>query len=134
MKLTHKINKPACLVFDYLSNMQKFVTVHPVITKIDDKGKGNYLVHETLGLGFIPISFTYPVTVEGKQQEKIVNIYATVMRFTKIEMLFVIKSEKDFTLVEESINFKSILPIKSIMQGVFKKQHTQLFKNIDMLK
>ena len=33
-----------------------------------------------------------------------------------IEMTFTIKQDKDFPCVDESINIKSILPIKSVMK------------------
>ena len=39
---------------------------------------------------------------------------------------------EDFTVVEESIKFESPLPVKFIMQRIFRKQHTQLFKNIEV--
>ena len=57
MKLSFRIHKKSDLVFDYLTDMQKFVSVHPVISKIDNTGQESYLVHETLKFGFIPFSF-----------------------------------------------------------------------------
>ena len=58
MNLIFRVNKPIDTVFDYLTDMQKFVSVHPLISKIDDLSGNNYLVHETLKVGFIPFSFT----------------------------------------------------------------------------
>lgn len=131
MDLSFKINKSTDYAFDYLTDMQKFVTVHPVIYKIDAITHENYLVYETLKLGFIPFSFTYPVTIEKNSVDKIVVIRATVFKLTKIEMQFVLKSDNDYTIIKEEINFKSPLPVKFIMKSIFKKQHTQLFKNIE---
>jgi carbon monoxide dehydrogenase subunit G len=130
LKLTFRIAKPADFVFDYLTDMEKFVSVHPVITQMDTIGSDRYLVHETLKLGFIPFSFTYPVTIEGNWRDKVVIIRATVMKLTKIEMTFVIQATNGATVVEESILFKSPLPLVFIMQKVFKKQHEQLFKKM----
>ena len=112
--------------------MQKFVSVHPVISQINNRGNESYLVHETLKFGFIPFSFTYPVTIEKNITEKTVIIRATVFKMTKIEMKFNLKAENDFTLIDEEINFKSPLPITFIMEGIFKTQHQQLFKNIEL--
>lgn len=131
MKLSFRIKKNADLVFDYLTDMQKFVSVHPVIYQIDIIGKESYLVHETLKFGIIPFSFTYPVTVEKSISDKKVTIWATVFKLTKIEMKFALNSENDFTIIDEEINFKSPLPIKFIMPIIFKKQHRQLFQNIE---
>lgn len=133
MKLKFRLKKTPDFIFDYLTDMQKFVSVHPVIFQIDNTGNESYLVHETLKMGFIPFSFTYPVTIEKNNIEKIVIIRATVMKLTKIEMKFVLKTDNDYTIVDEVINFKSPLPIKFIMQRIFKKQHSQLFKNIEQI-
>ncbi len=48
MTLAYKINKPAHIVFDYLADMQKFVSVHPVITTIENIKDNHYLVFETV--------------------------------------------------------------------------------------
>lgn len=132
MNLIFKIHQTTEMVFDYLTDMQKFVSVHPVISKIDRLSENNYLVHETLKFGFIPFSFTYLVFVEQSFDQKKVLIKATVMKLTKIEMLFDLREEKGFTIVEETIHFKSPLPVKPIMQDIFRKQHNELFKNIEM--
>ena len=134
MKLTHKINKSEEFIFDYLTDMQKFVSVHPVISKIEKKDEENYLVYETLKMGFLPFSFTYPVTVESDFAEKFVTIKATVMKLTKIEMTFKINSVNKTAIVEEEIHFKSLFPVKSLVEKIFRKQHKQLFRNIELLK
>lgn len=131
MNLIFKINKPLDFVFDYLTNMQRFASVHPVISKIDTLGNGNYLVHETLKFGIVPFSFTYPVSIKKNNNEKIVVMVATVMRLTKIDMNFILRSENRFTIINETIDFRTALPIKSLMQRIFKEQHEQLFQNIE---
>ncbi len=107
--------------------MQKFVSIHPIIYKMDDLGNGNYKVYEKLGF----ISFTYSATVTGDPQTKTVNIKAVVMKMTHIEMNFTIKTEGDYSHIHETVTFKSPLPIKGIMQSIFEKQHKQLFLNIE---
>ena len=132
MKLSFRIHKNLNHVFDYLTDMQKFVSVHPVISQIDNTADGNYLVHETLKFGFIPFSFTYPVTIENNIFNKIIVIRATVFKLTKIEIKFTLKTDNDYTIIDEEIHFKSPLPTKFIMEYIFKKQHKQLFENIEM--
>lgn len=132
MKGLFRLHKNPDIVFDFLTDMQKFASVHPVISQIDNTGNESYLVHETLKFGFIPFSFTYPVLVEKSALDKTVIFRATVFKVTKIEMRFILKADDDYTIIEEEILFTTPLPIKFIMEGIFKKQHHQLFKNIEM--
>jgi carbon monoxide dehydrogenase subunit G len=130
MLQTYKIKKSAEFIFEYLTDMQKFASAHPVISKIDSRGQNKFLVYETLKLGFIPFSFTYPVSIESNKEEKRIIMHATVMKINKIEMIYDIKEDNGISVVNEQINFKSILPIKFIMERIFKKQHEQFFENI----
>jgi carbon monoxide dehydrogenase subunit G len=133
MKLTFSINKPVAIIFGYLTDMDKFASIHPVITKIDKTGDDTFLVHETLKLGFIPYSFTYPVTIESDAAAHRVTIRATVMKMTHIEMDFTIHEEGGRSFVEETISFKSILPLKKAMEKIFREQHSLLFRNMDTI-
>ena len=63
MTLEHKIKQRASVVFDHLTDMKKFVSIHPIIFKMDDLDGGNYKVYETLKLLRIPYTFTYKATV-----------------------------------------------------------------------
>lgn len=131
MKLSYRINANIDTTFDYLTNMKKFVSVHPVIYQIDTIGNENYLVHETLKFAFIPFSFAYPVTIEKSILDKKVTFRATIYKLTQIEMKFILTEDNKFTIIDEEINFKSILPLIFFMQNIIKKQHHQLFKNIE---
>lgn len=130
MLLEHKIKQPANVAFDHLTDMKKFVSIHPIIYKMDDLGNGNYKVYEKLGF----VSFTYSATVTGDPQAKTVKIKAVVMKFTHIEMNFTIKPEGEHSHINETVTFKSPLPIKGVMQNIFKTQHKQLFLNIEGVK
>lgn len=70
MTLEFKVNKSANAVFEYLSDMQKFVSVHPIIYKIDPLGEEKYLVFEKLKLLFIPWDFTYIVKLDANKERK----------------------------------------------------------------
>jgi carbon monoxide dehydrogenase subunit G len=134
MKLRFKINKPIDFVFDYLTDMEKFALVHPVISKIDKTGNNTYLMHETLTLGFLPISFTYPASIEANKETSSVLMRAVVMRFTKINLTFTLNSIGDTTLVEETVLIKTFLPVAAIIRAVFRKQHEKLFANLTAIK
>ena len=130
MNLLFKVNRPIEVVYEYLTNMQKFVSVHPLISKISDLDNNYYLIHETLKFLFIPFSFTYLVTIESDVNDKKVTMKATVFKITKIEMIFMLSTENNYTIIKETITIKSPLPLKAIMEKIFKKQHSLLFQNI----
>ncbi len=109
------------------------MSVHPVISKMDAIKHNHYLAHETLRILRIPFSFNYPVIIESDYNNKIIIMHATVLRFNKIELNFKIEAGEPFSLITETIHFKTLLPIKPIMQMIFRKQHRQLFINIEQL-
>jgi len=133
MNLKFKVNKPISNVITYLTDINKFVTVHPVITKLESKGDDNYLVYETLKMGFIPFSFTYPVVIKSDTQNAVVTYSAIVKKMVQIEMHFQLSTSGNQTIIEETTTFKSFLPVKFIMGKIFKKQHSLLFKNIEKM-
>ncbi len=134
MTLRYTLNKTSGFIFDYLTDMDKFASIHQMITRIDSMGDNRYLVHETVRLGIFPYSFTYPVSVESDAGNQRVTMRATVMRMTHILMEYTIREEAGKSTVEEIITFKSILPIKGVMEKLFREQHALLFRNMDNIK
>jgi carbon monoxide dehydrogenase subunit G len=128
MQLKHSLKKSPDFVFNYLGDMQKFVQVHPVIFKIESLDADKYLVHEKLA--FPPFPFTYTVVVAADKEKGVVSIKATVMKFTKIDMLFTIESSNGATVVTEKVHFGTFWPMTMILRKIFEKQHQQLFLNI----
>jgi carbon monoxide dehydrogenase subunit G len=133
MNLKFIVNKPISDVITYLTDTNKFVSVHPVITKLEPKGGDDYLVYETLKMGFIPFSFTYPVVIKSDTQKAVVTYSAVVKKTVRIEMHFQLSMSGNQTIIEETTAFKSFLPVKFIMSKIFKKQHSLLFKNIEKM-
>jgi carbon monoxide dehydrogenase subunit G len=134
MIFNFRVNKPADFIFTYLSDMQKFVSVHPVITKMEKQAENDYLVYETLKFGFIPISFSYLTRVESDYSSKRVTFHATVWRINKISITFDISDKSDCSHVNERLSFRMLLPIHFLIYPIFRKQHSQLFRNIEQLK
>lgn len=134
MMLHYTVNKSISFIFDYLTDVKKFVSVHPVITRMEPLGKNRFIVYETLKLGFICFSFSYPATVSSYYQNAMVVVTITVMKLINIEMTFNLRQEEQFSIVEEKINFKTILPIRLLLQKILKKQHALLFDNISNSK
>ncbi len=133
MTLEYEINKPSDIIYDYLTDMQKFVSVHPVIFKAEEKGENNYLIFEKLKFLFIPVTFTYPAKVIDDKDNKEVKMTAVVQKMVYVDMLFKLEPDGTKTKVTEIVNFRSFMPIGFIMKAIFKKQHALLFKNIEAL-
>ena len=128
MNLQHTLKTSPETVFTYLSDLQQFVKVHPVIFKIESKGNNKYLVHEKLN--FVPFPFTYTVVIEANKEESSVGMKAKVMGFVKIDMLFTIETNNGTTVVNEKVHFGTLWPVTAMLRKIFKAQHTQLFLNI----
>jgi len=131
MKLTFKSKKSVSEIFEYLSDMQKYAAVHPIISKIETCNEHNYLVFETLKFGFLSLNFKYPVCVMAYFFKLKIVMNAVVMKFTKIEIVFELQAVNQFTIINETINFKSPLPVTVFLKRIFKKQHEQMFRNIE---
>lgn len=130
MVLEFYLNKPPEIIFQYLTNMDKFVSVHPIIYKMENKGDNNYLLFEKLSVFFIPYSFTYIANVVAIG-DRSVKIKARVKKMVLIEIDFLLERVNNQTKVTENVSFNSFFPVNRIMGKIFKVQHQKLFENID---
>ncbi len=133
MEVNYQLTKSIDTVFNYLTDMDKYTSIHPVISKIDLLGNNNYLVHETLKFAFIPISFTYPVSLKIDSTNKIVEMNAVVMKVNKVFMTFRLTQTEKNTFVEEFVAFKTFPGSAFLLKRIFKKQHALFFKNLEAL-
>jgi hypothetical protein len=133
MEIEYTLSKPRDFIYEYLSDMQKFVSVHPIIYRIDPLGGNRYLVFERLRFLFVPYSFTYVVTVTDSKPENKITITTTVKKMVHIKMEFHIEESQGISKVKEKVEFRSFLPVKPIMRKIFKEQHSLLFSNIGKL-
>jgi hypothetical protein len=131
MELEALINKKSEKVFEYFYDMQKFVSVHPIIYRVDHIKGNEYKVYEKLKLFFIPFDFTYPVTVLKSETEKKVTIKALVKKIVHIHMDITITDKGESSIVKENIAFRSFLPVHLLMKKIFTEQHKQLFLNLE---
>lgn len=134
MNLVFESHKPVERIFDFLTDMKKFVSVHPVIKRIDHLPGNNYLIHETLKFGFIPFTFTYKATVDQNFNEKKIKMQAKIMTLATIQMNYTLTRDETCTIIHEKIHVISPSFVKSIIKNILKKQHSLLFQNIEALK
>jgi carbon monoxide dehydrogenase subunit G len=133
MQLTFRVQRDLEHVFACLSEADRFVSVHPVISRMEATSDDTFRVYETLRFGFIPFSFRYTATVTPNPSEKTIVVRATVFRLTRIVMHFRLRREPTCTVVDEEIVFSTPLPVVFLMKRVFREQHEQLFRNIETM-
>jgi carbon monoxide dehydrogenase subunit G len=114
MKISFKVKKNSEFISQYLTDMQKFTSVHPIISKIDSLGNNTYLFHETLTFAAIPFSFKYQTLVEERESEILMN--ANVLKLVKISITFEFIEEGEYTIVVEKVKFQTFLPIHFILK------------------
>ena len=134
MTLIFTLKETPEFVFQHLGDMNLFVRYHPVIYKIEATGSNSWRVFEKLNLGFFTWSFTYPATVEADEKTSSISMKANVLSLVHVHIFFQISSENGITKVGDEITFRSVLPIQFLLQSIFRKQHTQLFANLDKVE
>ncbi len=132
MILEFKSNLSELEVFAYLTDMQKFCSIHPVIYKITPTNKkDNFLIYEKLNWGLIPFSFNYPAKVISNYESMDVRMHARIFIMVNIHLTFKFKSSLEHTHITELVKVQSIFPIKWLVYRILRTQHTILFKNMN---
>lgn len=129
MVLNYLVNKPLHEVSEYLNNPQKFCSVHPVIYKIEDKGKEGILIYEKMPFLFVPVKFRYPASIVKSGDAVVMK--AVVMKIAHIHLDFKLEAVSGSTKILETVKVNCFLPIHFTMNRIFKKQHKLLFENIE---
>jgi carbon monoxide dehydrogenase subunit G len=118
-------------VFDALTDMQKFAAAHPLIQRIEPLGDGKYKVYERVKLlGFIPLSFSYPVTITADAEQMVVKMHAIVQKMTHLHLLFRLEPASQGTRILEDAFVKSPLPIVGYIYQLLEGQHKILFARL----
>jgi hypothetical protein len=129
MILNHLLHQSPDMIYDYLTNMQKYTSIHPLIYKVDHIKDQSYLVHEQFLSS--PVSFSYPAIINGNAKDRTVEMSAVIFKFITLKMKFIILAREEKSMVHEEINIDAPFPIKNIMEVIFKKQHHKLFENMN---
>ena len=110
--------------------MQKFQSVHPIITKIIQLDDGQYRAYEKLPLPIFSMNISYPFSITYDHNQHTVHMKAIVMRFIDIIIDVKINQLPDHTVVDEIIDIHAPWPLPFFIKGVFRRQHDLLFANI----
>ncbi len=121
-------------MYPFLSDMQRFVEVHPVVYKIDKLKESEYLFYEKIKFGFIPYAFKYKVSLKKRIPDQFVEMESQVQKGVHLTLKFSFKSSGGFTQVEEEVVINSNFLVKIIFQTIITKAHKKLFQNIENYK
>ena len=127
----HKVHKPSNFIFDALSNMETFATLHPVVNKIEFISSEQYLFFESLKIGPFSFAFTYPASVHPIKAQQRIIMKAIIFGKIFLDVYFDISRENGFSLVREEIKISTWLPIRTAMKMIVVKHHKQLFANLE---
>ncbi len=131
IQIDHTIQAPASVVWSYLSDLNKFAEVHPIICKVDTLGDGAYRLYEKLPLGPFSFRFSYPVQVTLDPKESIIRYQSTVLGIAQLDMRFHIVDRDDYSVTHEVVEIRSRLPVERYTADECRKYHSIVFANIE---
>ena len=134
MIVIHRIHKSSTFIFEALSKMETFATLHPVVNKIELVGREQYLFFESLKIGLLSFAFSYPVFVHSIEAQQRIIMKATIFDKILLNVNFDITGQNDFCVVREEITITTWLPIRTVMKMIVVKHHKQLFANLENLQ
>lgn len=127
--LTFTSTARASQIQAFLSEPEKFVSVHPLIFRMEALPNGRFRVFERVAIGPIAQRFTYPATIEVVDGR--VELRARVMGMVRVEMIFSFTEQPKRTLLREDVEIRTLLPIKRFMRWLIREQHAVMFANIE---
>ncbi len=131
-QLNHLCAHPVNLVFTFIADIQKFVSIHPVLFKADEVKPNYFLLHERLNK-HLPFSFSYYVTmVEITPNQKVV-MHSNIFKLVDLTLTFDFNynEQAKVTEIAEYIDIKAPTLIKYQFVKMISKIHVQLFSIIN---
>lgn len=127
-QLNHSCAHPVNLVFPFVADIQKFVSIHPVLFKADEVKSNYFLLHERLNK-HLPFSFSYYVTMVEVTHNQRVVMHSNIFKLVDLTLTFdfIYNEQTQFTEVTEYINIKAPAVIKHLFIKTISKIHVQLF-------
>ena len=131
MEMFHQLSKSPSAVLPYLAEMDLFAKMNPVIEKIEKLDDNRYRVHEKMKMGPVFHRVSYPMTLEIDPTIPKVEYHAVISGMAHIYITMILSGDHNHCQVQETIRFRSFLPLFFMIKSIFIKQHRILFENID---
>lgn len=130
VEATFRVTRRKSEVKLYLTDPSKFVSVHPLIYRMDRLPDNTFRVFEKTYFARIPYKFTYKAKIAENGDQVLID--ANVMGMTKISMVFEFQDGgQGATLVKEFLSVKSFLPIAGFLGRFILEQHREMFDTIE---
>lgn len=114
-----------------LTDPDVFVSVHPLIWKMESLGTGVYRVFERVSLGPFSYGFRYKVTVTNSAIRDMARMNAAVTGLVRLRFDFRLTTKPGGGVeVPEDVQITSLLPVGGFMKRLLAEQHAILFRNI----
>lgn len=129
--LRYNMSGPANIIYDELSDMLNFVSVHPVVYKIDSAGENEYIFYEKINVLFIPFRFNYKVRLDALEKSKTITMSSVVRKGVLLKLEFVLVPHGSTTEITEKVSIQANVFIRLIFENVLTRVHKKLFLNIE---
>jgi hypothetical protein len=117
--------------YNYFSDIDKFVSIHPVIYKCAPIEENAYLLYERLKFAGLGISFSYKVVFESRTPHLQVIMFSEIRKGARLKLIFDFRSNNDQTILTETLWFDGYAVIKPFFIPFLAKTHIEMIKNLN---
>ena len=128
--LDHHIPRPVDEVYPYLSDIERFVSMHPVIYKCEHKGGTDHVLYERLRVLGIGISFSYPVCIQESIPNERVVMFSEFIKGVNLRLVFDLTCNGETTTIKETILFKGPFFVRPMFMRLLARMHSEMMTNI----
>ncbi|MCF8450887.1 MAG: hypothetical protein K9G49_13525 [Taibaiella sp.] len=127
--LEHKLEDAYGFFFD----LNKFVSVHPVIYKCDLLAENSYLFYERLKFAGLSLSFSYKVVIEHAVPHTQVIMFSEIRKGVTLRLIFDFSESNGKTKLTETIIFTGPFFIKSTFVSFLEKMYLKMVDNMNKI-
>jgi hypothetical protein len=128
--LKHNIPYPVTSVYPYFSDINKFVSIHPVIYKCDPVSIKEYKLYEKLSLGLFKVSFSYIVIMETTAHNVKVVMFSIIRKGVTLRLTFDFTTTPGGTEIIETVEFSGPFGIGGFFLNFLTKVHRKIVDNL----
>ncbi len=129
--LKHQIEQPVENVFPFFSEIEQFVSIHPVIYKCEPLSANEYQLFEQLSLMGFKTRFSYNVIFEKIVPNQQVIMCSNIRKGVHLRLTFDFECNKEKTTqIVETVDFKGPAIIDPLFLKFLAKTHLKMVENL----